>query len=73
MAANIMMRASASLISNTWRYGYESIFFPMYDYNQDLSTCNTNLECESRYKDNIEYPDTVIVSNHSIELYNGYY
>ena len=73
MTADQMMQTSASLLS-PWKFGYESRFFPMYDYNHEMSECKTDLDCETMYMHNENYEDSVIVSNHyKNELYNGYY
>ena len=35
-----------------YRFGYESIFLPMFpDYNTNLSECITNENCIEKYKD----------------------
>jgi len=39
----------------------------------ELSDCNTDQDCETQYMDYKDYPDTLIVSNHNDEFYNGLY
>ena len=71
--SDLIMLTTGSLLSS-WRFGYESIFFPMCDFNQELSDCSTDQDCESLYIDYKDYSDYVIVSNHfENELYNGLY
>ena len=72
IASDLIMLTTASLLS-PWRYGYESKYFPMYDYNQELSDCNSDLDCETLYLDYKVYPNYVIVSNNDYEFYNGLY
>ena len=72
ITADLMILASASILS-PWKFGYESRFFPMYDYNHEISECKTDFDCETMYMQNINYEDSLLVTDHGNELYNGYY
>ena len=72
MTPDLMTIGSGSLLS-PWKFGYESGFFPMYDYNHEISECRTDSDCQTMYMHNKDYSDFVIVRNHADELYNGFY
>ena len=71
--SDLIILTTGSVLSS-WRFGYESRFFPMYDFNHQLSGCTNDLQCETLYMDYKDYSNYVIVSNHiRDEMYNGVY
>ena len=54
--SDLILLATASVFSS-WRRGYESIFFPMYDFNHELSDCSIDQDCEALYMDYKDYTD----------------
>ena len=50
MVTNMICLNKCSLLSK-WKSGYESTFLPWYDYNRELSECNTDQDCEQLFPD----------------------
>ena len=74
VAFSDLIMLSAGSILSSYKTGYESLYFPMYDFNHELSDCRTDQDCETRYVDYKDIPNKVIVSNHIWdEFYNGLY
>ena len=47
---DLIMLTDGSILSS-WRHGYESTYFPMYDFNHEMSDCWKDQDCETLYVD----------------------
>ena len=57
-----MMIGASCYIFSPWKFGYDSMFLPNAYYDDEMSECKEDIDCEAKYGEFSIYDDNINVT-----------